>query len=269
MRCLQAFSTCLAVVAFPLGVSASSAVLAPVVGGDRAVSMEAREAARRIAGEVLEGEGWTVFDAAEVSASLSPELALCGPDGACALELRALLGADVAVALRLYGHGDEVSRVAVLVFGARGVVHRHEAEVDPEAGLPFAIAEPLRATLSTVNTGRSEGPPSVTPAVVRVDPSVRVERSPLNWFLGGFLVLGSAPLLGYGINTLARDGECVAPGPGDTCTERIRFEEGAGLFLGLGAIVLASGLFVLIAQPIPLFVHVTPESASLGAGGTF
>lgn len=270
MRARSLTAVLVLLAAWPAGASASSAVLLPEIGGDDAVSPEARAAARELARQVLDAEGWRVFDAAEVAAHLPEPLAGCGPGEGCAFEVRAVLGADVAVGLSLEGSGDAIERVTVSITGARGVVHRAGAGVDPEAGLPFAVAEPLREALAIWATGNVTEPPPPRPTPhVELTPAMRVEPSPVNWFLGGFLLLGSAPLLGYGINSAVRDGECVTPGIGETCMERIRFREGAGIFTGLGAALLVAGVVVLVAQPVPMFVRIDGESASLELRGTF
>ncbi len=261
---------CLAAWAWPAAASAASAVLLPVTGGDEAVSFEARQRAREIAHEVLEGARWHFFDAAEVAGELPPELERCAPGEACAFELRALLRAEAAVGISLYGQGDDVTRVEIVITGVRGVTHRTEATVDPEAGLPFAVAEPLRAGLLWWDTGRVVGPPGPPPAplAVRVVPGVRLEPSPLNYFLGALFVAGSAPMLGYGINSAVRNGECVVETDAG-CTQRVRFREGAAIFTGLGAATLLAGVLFLVLRPIPMLVQVSPEGAAIEARGTF
>ncbi len=261
---------CLAGWAWPAAASAATAVILPVVGGDAAVSEGARERARTIGADVLRGEGWRVFDADEVTDCLPEALQRCAPGDACAFELRAILNADAAVGLSLFGEGDDVRRVEIVITGSRGVAHRTEATVDPEAGLPFAVAEPLRAALAAWTSGRVTGPAPQAPASVveTGTPAIQIGHSPLNYFLGALFVLGSAPMLGYGINSAVRDGECINETAGG-CVQRIRFKEGAGLFTGLGAATFLAGALFLILRPIPLLVSATPQSAWLEVRGTF
>lgn len=254
-----------AVWALPASASASSAVLLPALGGD-AVAAETQSEARRIARDVLSGEGFTVFDALEIRRELPPELRTCGPQDRCGFSLRALLEVDLAVGVSLHlAHG---ARVGVVVTGARGVAHRAEALVDPEAGLPFAIAEAIRGALTAWTAGRSlESTPELAPEPGRM--ATHLEPSLLNAFLGGFLILGSAPMLGYGINSAARDGECIREGAFGGCTQRVRFQEGAALFTAVGAATLAAGVAFLVFHPIPVLVSADGTSASLHARGTF
>jgi hypothetical protein len=90
----------------------------------------------------------------------------------------------------------------------------------------------------------------------------------LNGFLGGFLVAGSVPVLGFAINTAVRDGQCVTE-LGGGCVERVRFREGAGVFLGAGLLLLGGGLYTLLARPIRMQVTVDAGAAYLDLSGTF
>lgn len=96
----------------------------------------------------------------------------------------------------------------------------------------------------------------------------RTEASPLNWVLGGLLLAGSAPFLGYAINTLVREGECVRTF-GDGCATRIRFREGAGLFLVAGLGFAIAGFAVFIGQPVRLRVEAGTSSARMKLEGRF
>lgn len=254
----------------PSAVSASSAVLLPRTGGtgvEGAAIDEAVDAARM----VLENEGWGVHDTADVSLALPARLAACGPDDECAPDLRALLGVDVAVGLRLWGEADRVEHIAVVLTGTRGVGHRAVARVTEESPLPFAMAEALRAAITLWSTGHPpEGARGVDEATHLDREELAWEATALNWFLGGLFVLGSAPMLGYGINTAARAGDCVTQGPVEgTCVERVEFSNGAATFTVLGAITLVTGIAIWIAQPIRIFVQASEESASLTLRGTF
>ena len=246
---------------------AATVAILPRTGGT-GVGPAAREEALEAARRVLENDGWTVFSIAEASAPLPAHLSSCGPDDRCAYELRAVIGVDATVGLRLYGTEREVERVEAVVVGLRGVGHRASVRVEPDRPLPFAMAESIRAATSMWSSGaelRGDAE-SIEHAPAR---EIRRESSPLSFALGGLLVLGSAPLLGFGVNTAVRDGECVTDGPGGTCLERVRFREGAGIFTGLGAALLIAGIVVMIAQPIQLTVVVDDRSASLRVRGSF
>ncbi|HJL15984.1 MAG TPA: hypothetical protein RMH99_10020 [Sandaracinaceae bacterium LLY-WYZ-13_1] len=251
--------------------AASSTVILPRTGGS-GVGPEARDAAREALREVLVNEGWTVFGLDEVSTDLPPRMASCAPDDRCAFELRSMLDVDVVVGLRVWGTEGAVERVAVVVVGVRGVGHRALAEVTEERPLPFAVAEAARGALAlweTVRTTEALPPPPPDDDRAEGFEEGHLEPSPINWFLGGLLVLGSAPVLGYGINSAVRDGDCVAEGPGGTCTERIRFREGAGIFTALGATLLAGGVLTWILQPVRVAVHADVEQASIVLSGRF
>jgi hypothetical protein len=256
----------LALAAWPAPASADSAVLLPALGGDP-IDADTITEVRRWAREILEGEGYQVFDAADVARQMPEVLRTCGPADRCAFELRAVLGADVAVGISLEAANGGIARVRVSVTGARGVAHRAEAVVDPEAGLPFALAAALRSALSAYTVGRSVDPQPSRP-LPPPTPALRVETSPWNWVLGGFLVLGSAPMLGYAINTAAREGECVRESSGG-CTSRVRFQEGAGIFTAVGVGTLLAGVIILVTRPIPVFIVADSESAALHWQGTF
>lgn len=254
----------------PATASASSVVLLPRTAGS-GVDEGARAEAVETAAMVLENEGWAVHRTEEVAEELPPGLAICGPDDECAHELRALLDVDVAVGLRLWGDEGGIDHVAVQVTGIRGVGHRAVATVTEEAPLPFAMAEAIRAALGLWSEG-------VVPEGARgmdepngVDPEERSwESTALNWFLGGIFVLGSAPMLGYGINTAVRHGDCLTEGPApDTCVERVEYGNGAGAFTVMGAITLVAGVVFWIAQPIQISVRADSQAAALTFSGAF
>lgn len=249
---------------------AASAVILPRTGGS-GVGPEARDRALEALRTVLVNDGFELFDPEAVSTRLPARLASCGPDDECAYELRAILDVDLVVGLRLWGTEDRVERLAVMVVGERGVGQRALGEVTPDRPLVFTVAEVARTAIALWETGDVVGapePPVVSDLEGRwVD--AHLEPSPLNWFLGGLLILGSAPLLGYGINSAVLDGECVADGDPSRCTERIRFREGAAILTVMGATLLGGGLFTWIAQPLRVTVHADVESASLALSGTF
>lgn len=262
--------TCTALVslALPGTAAASSAVLLPRAGGS-GVGPEARDAALADLRTVMRNDGWVIFTTAEVSLELDARLSSCGPDDECSHELRAMMDVDVAVGLRLWGTEDAIERLAVVLVGARGVGSRAVVEVDEDLPVPFAVAEAFRAAASQWSTGRVRGawaPPPSEPAPMT---QASMEPTALSWFLGGLFVIGSAPMLGYGINTAVRDGECVTEGRGGTCTERIRFREGAAIFTTLGAITLVAGVTIWILQPFRVAVRADSESASLHVAGSF
>ncbi len=251
----------------PSVAAASNAVILPRVGGS-GVGAAPRDEAMGHLRRTLENEGWTLYDIEDVSTALPPELSACGPDDQCAWRLREMLDADVAIGLRVWGTEDQVERLAVVVTGVRGVGQRTLAVVDETLPLPFAVAEAARAAVQTWSSGALEpgGAPSTEP--LAPGPQSHLDGSPLNWFLGGLLVLGSAPMLGYAINTAVRHGDCTE-GETELCTRRVRFEEGAGLFMGIGAAVLISGVVVLALQPIRVAVSATEDSAAIQVEGRF
>lgn len=253
----------LALIAVPSPALASSVALLPRTGGSGANTA----AAQRVVDEariVLFNEGWALHEVSEVSAALPAHLAACGPDDRCAHELRALLGVDVALGIRVWGDQDSVERIAVVFVGVRGVGSRAIVEVDPEVPLAFSVARAVRAAARTWSTGASEEMPGGPRALAPAEP--RTEPSPVNYAIGTLLVLGSAPLLGYGINTAARDGDCVTEAAGG-CVERVSFGDGAGISLGLGALVLIGGVVAFAAAPIRVGVSADHESARLVVGG--
>jgi hypothetical protein len=249
--------------------AAQSAIILPRTGGS-GVGPEAREAAREALRDVLLNERWDVFSLDEVSEDLPARLAACGPEDRCEAELQTLLDVDVVVGLRVWGTEDAVERVAVTVVGERGVGQHALAEVTPDEPLPFAVAEAARAAIALWATGDVSGayPPPVQSDLSERWEEARVAPSPLNWFVGSLLVLGSTPLLGYGINSAVLDGECLEEAAGG-CVERIRFREGAGILTTMGVTLLVSGIVTWIVQPLRFTVNADLESASLSVSGTF
>ncbi|MGE0790297.1 MAG: hypothetical protein AB7S26_31770 [Sandaracinaceae bacterium] len=249
---------------------ASSALILPRIGGSElseAARAEALDALRR----VLSNDGWTVHTLGEDGGPVPTAWTTCGPDDGCAHELRATFDTDVTVGLRAWGEGDRIEHVAVILGGVRGVGHRAVATVTEEAPLPFAIAEAARAAIHLFEVGEPpEGAMGTLEPNDEVEPATSWEASLLNGFLGGLFVAGSAPMLGYAINTAVRDGQCLTEGPTpDTCVQRVRFGDGAGLFLGLGLITLGTGIGILIAQPIRFHVMASPSASGVAVSGTF
>lgn len=255
----------LVIVASPVPALASSALILPRTGGSGA-SVDAAQRVVEATRRVLVNDGWTLYDLAEVSTGLAPHLAACGPDDRCAHELRSLIRVNVAVGLRVWGDGDTVERIAVVFVSVRGAGHRALVEVDPEVPLEFAVAEAVRAAAtawSTGATGEMPGGRSIAPGV-----GPETEASPLNFAIGTLLALGSAPLLGYGINTAVRHGDCVTEIEAG-CVERIEFRDGTGVFTGLGVALLLGVVVAFATQPIRVTVYADPESARLVVGGRF
>ena len=90
--------------------------------------------------------------------------------------------------------------------------------------------------------------------------------SPLNWIVGGALVVASIPALASSLATLARDGDCASTSATQgLCTERVHFGTRSGVLLGLGAAALAAGTWVLLAQPFTIEAAVTPDAAMVRA----
>lgn len=255
----------LAVLMSPSTALASSALLLPRTGGSGA-SVEAAQRVVEATQRVLVNDGWTLFDLADVSRQLAPHLAACGPDDRCAHELRSLMNVNVAVGLRVWGDGDSVERIAVVFIGARGAGHRALVVVDPEVPLDFAVADAVRAAATAWSTGDTDEMPGGQ-SIATAHES-RTEGSGLNFAIGALLVLGSAPLLGYGINTAVRHGDCVTE-TASGCIERVEFADGAAVFTGLGVVLLAGGIITFALQPIRVSVHADTESARLAVGGRF
>lgn len=251
---------------FPLSASAASGVLLPRTGGS-GVDAQARDAVVDAVVRVLDNEPLELFRTDAVSTQLPAELSACGPDDGCAWALAQHLGVDTAVGVRVWGEASQVERIGVVIVD-RGGAQRAVAVVDGSLPIDFAAAEATRGALTAWRTGRAAfRPPSPANPAALEDGEVRGD--PLNWALGALLVLGSSPMLGYGINTIVRSGDCVTEGPGGACVERVRFQEGAGIFTGIGAVMLVAGVVVWIAQPIRMSVQATPESASLQLSGRF
>ena len=255
----------LSILALPAPAMASSAVLLPRTGGS-GVNVETEQRVVEATRRVLENDGWTLFELAEVSTDLPPRLAACGPDDRCAHELRSVMGVDVAVGLRIWGDGDRVERLAVVFVGVRGAGQRALSTIDPEVPLEIATAEVVRTAART----RAGGPTDELSPVLSLAPEDpnRTEASPLNFVFGTLLVLGSAPLLGYGINTAVRDGDCVTETAAG-CTQRISFGDGAAVFTTLGVAVLAGGVIAFTVQPFRVAVRADTESAALTLEGRF
>lgn len=227
---------------------------------------------------VMEGHGWTVFDPSEGTA-LPEELENCRMGSPCAWRLRRQLDVDLLVGVVVTGD-EGANAVRVTVLGEQGIGYVSAAPVDRELqenAYLFATADAVRGALSRWSgASLAAAVPQADPVVVSAGPAdegeereERTEPSPLNWWLGGLLLAGSAPGLGYAINTLAREGDCVQPLPEGQCGGRVRFREGAAIFGSVGLAFLAGGLTILIAQPFRMRASVSTEHAGLVAEGRF
>jgi hypothetical protein len=100
------------------------------------------------------------------------------------------------------------------------------------------------------------------------EPLARRERSPINYIVGGALLVGAAPLLAISLVALARDGDCVERS-GGVCTERVRFGARSAILLGAGAAALAAGTYLVLAAPIEVEVRADADGAGVSLGGRF
>jgi hypothetical protein len=94
--------------------------------------------------------------------------------------------------------------------------------------------------------------------------------SPLNWIVGGALVLAAAPALVISLRTLASDGDCArARDASGGCSEEVHFGARSGLLLGLGSAALAAGAYVLIAAPFTIAAQAEPRGARVAVTARF
>jgi hypothetical protein len=98
--------------------------------------------------------------------------------------------------------------------------------------------------------------------------ALRSERSPINYIVGGALLVGAAPLLAISLVALARNGDCVEQ-RGDACTERVRFGARSAILLGAGAAALAAGTYLVLAAPIEVEVRADTGGAGLSLNARF
>jgi hypothetical protein len=91
----------------------------------------------------------------------------------------------------------------------------------------------------------------------------KTKASPLNWWLGGALVLGSAPLLILPLRTLARDGDCAERNADGQCTGRVEFTTRSAVLLGAGLAALITGASIVVVQPFTVDVEASPGHALL------
>lgn len=99
--------------------------------------------------------------------------------------------------------------------------------------------------------------------------AAQTSTSPLNYVLGGVLVLAAVPALGFSIATLAQEGECDVRDAAGICTERVNFGARSGVLLGAGIAALAAGALFLIWQPLEVEVSAGEEGAALGLRSRF
>jgi hypothetical protein len=86
--------------------------------------------------------------------------------------------------------------------------------------------------------------------------------SPLNFVLGGALVLIALPALVASINTWVNDGQCLES-TSHGCNERARFGTRSALLLVAGGVGFAGGGYLLMARPFELAADVSPQAARL------
>jgi hypothetical protein len=87
------------------------------------------------------------------------------------------------------------------------------------------------------------------------------KASPLNWIIGGALVLAAAPALVLSLNTLARDGSCADEDASSHCTERVQFGTRSAVLLGVGSAALLGGAYFMLLQPLTLQVSASSDHA--------
>jgi hypothetical protein len=98
--------------------------------------------------------------------------------------------------------------------------------------------------------------------------ALRRERSPINYIVGGTLLVGAAPLLAISLVALARNGDCVEQ-RGGACVERVRFGARSAILLGAGAAALAAGTYLVLAAPIEVEVRADARGAGLSLNTRF
>ena len=100
--------------------------------------------------------------------------------------------------------------------------------------------------------------------------STRSEPSPLNFIVGGALLVGAAPALALSLIALARDGDCTGGRDASgACEARVHFGTRSAVLLGVGTAALAAGGFLVLATPIQVDVHAGPRSARLAVRARF
>ncbi|MGF1469897.1 MAG: hypothetical protein ACFCGT_27545 [Sandaracinaceae bacterium] len=272
MRSLAVLS--LALVVPPLAAPAQAQVGATVAFLAPERASPRLEAARREVMAVFRGDDWVVFDLGSEADRMPAEVLRCPAEAArrCAPSAVGLLDVDIVAVVELHEGGH---RLDVVLYGGRGVGYRASRAVGTyEGALTFAAAEAGRdaaAEVTRVVGGAVPQAGGASPAALPEPsrPALRREPHVLNYILGGLLLAGSVPLLGYAINSAVRDGQCVTSFVEGTCSQRIRFGQGAGIFLATGIVTLTGGLVFLIARPIQMSVEVGPGYGALRARGRF
>lgn len=84
---------------------------------------------------------------------------------------------------------------------------------------------------------------------------------------GGLAVAGLVALAVHPIPTLARLDECEQLDPSGLCAESVAFDAGAGVMLGVGAVLVIAGVVVAIAQPLTMTVSASPQHVSFQLRG--
>lgn len=90
-----------------------------------------------------------------------------------------------------------------------------------------------------------------------------------NLLLAGGLSLAGVAVAIAPLYTLATTGECVEPGPGNLCAERVTFGAGSGVLLGVGGLLFAAGIVVAAWQPLVIGASASPGGAQLQLRGSF
>jgi hypothetical protein len=76
-----------------------------------------------------------------------------------------------------------------------------------------------------------------------------------NWVAGGALVIAGGLMIGSGMRTMAKDGDCVARvGPSGVCTERVEFGARSSILLGAGTLAVAGAIVVVTLEPFTIAV---------------
>ena len=100
--------------------------------------------------------------------------------------------------------------------------------------------------------------------------AMRSEASPLNFIVGGALLVGAAPALAVSLIALVRDGDCTGGRDAlGACQARVHFGTRSALLLGVGTAALAGGGFLVLATPIRVDVRAGPQSAALSLRARF
>ena len=217
---------------------------------------------------------------------------ILGEDAATAaraafLEARSLqlLGPGPWINVRGVPAGAEViidaKHVGVLPY--RGAISPGDHDLEVRAAgysakqLPIVVSlEPTTTALIDLELART-APPTTPPRVappeplpappndyVTEDPAREPidKASPWNFVLGGVLAAGGVALATIEpIQTLAKDGDCA----NDSCSER--YVAGGETFakIGLGALLAAAGVTIMIWQPLRVDAEITDEHALLRA----